>query len=56
MKLFGHMIRVLPPGNGGFPRWHLSGPWQKRARGHYRTLHLVHFIVPRFQFCLWINT
>ncbi len=47
MKL-GHMIRTLPPGNGGFPRWAFVGP----RRGGYRSFILCNILVPRFQLCL----
>lgn len=47
----GHQIRTLPVGNSGFPVWAFITPrW-----GVYRTFLLCNILVPRFQFCLWIE-
>lgn len=46
-----HVIRTLPPGNGGFPRW----AWRFPLHVSYRCFLLCNVIVPRFQFCLWID-
>lgn len=46
-----HMIRTLPDGNGGFPRW----ACRMFRRGVYRSFLLCNILVPRFQFCLWIE-
>lgn len=47
----GRMIRTLPAGNGGFLRWAFITP----RRGAYRSFLLCNVLVPRFQFCLWIE-
>lgn len=46
-----HVIRTLPPGNGGFPRW----ACRAFRRGAYRSWLICNVLVPRFQFCLWIE-
>lgn len=47
----GHMIRALPAGNGGFPRWAFIMP----RLGTYRSFLICNVLVPRLQFCLWIE-